>query len=171
MNRNPYDDRNSNNNGRGSPYDDRDFNRGTAPYDERNQYSPKNPYDDRNSYKNTYDDRNSFRNPNDDRNSFRNPNDERNSYDDRNRFPPNDPRNNEDYDDRNRYTNRDYEQSRLELERRNRIEDAALQRILGDVDKLASSECSSNVGAQWNFETNVNEATQQESVCKSTIKF
>lgn len=161
MNRNPYDDRNSNNNGRGSPYDDRDFNRGTAPYDERNQYSPKNPYDDRNSYKNTYDDRNSFRNPND----------ERNSYDDRNRFPPNDPRNNEDYDDRNRYTNRDYEQSRLELERRNRIEDAALQRILGDVDKLASSECSSNVGAQWNFETNVNEATQQESVCKSTIKF
>lgn len=151
MNRNPYDDRNSNNNGRGSPYDDRDFNRGTAPYDERNQYSPKNPYDDRNSYKN--------------------PNDERNSYDDRNRFPPNDPRNNEDYDDRNRYTNRDYEQSRLELERRNRIEDAALQRILGDVDKLASSECSSNVGAQWNFETNVNEATQQESVCKSTIKF
>lgn len=103
----------------------------------------------------------------------RNPYDDRNSYDDRNRYNgnhsnypndpnfPNNPRFNDDYDDRNRY-----EQHRLELERRNRIADANLRRILGDVDKLASAECALNVGAQWNFETNVNEDTQQESVCK-----
>lgn len=149
--RNPYDNRNSND-GR-NYYDDRNSNNGRAPNDDRNAYNPRNPYDDR------------------DVNNARNPYDDRNSYDDRNRYndnrPNDNPRLNDDYDDRNRYTNRDYEQYRLELERKNRIEDANLRRILDDVNKLAASECSINVGAQWNFETNVNEATQQESVCKS----
>lgn len=101
-----------------------------------------------------------------------NPYDERSKYDDPDSFGrfndrnPNNPNfNNDGYDDRNRYTNRDYEQYRLDLERKNRIEDANLRRILVDVDKLSSSECYINVAAQWNFETNVNEATQQESVC------
>lgn len=101
-----------------------------------------------------------------------NPYDERSKYDDPNSFGrfndrnPNNPNfNNDGYDDRNRFTNRDYEQYRLDLERKNRIEDANLRRILVDVDKLSSSECYINVAAQWNFETNVNEATQQESVC------
>lgn len=109
-----------------------------------------------------YDDRNSY---NGERNLY---NDDRNVYNDDRRYPinNNNPRYNNDYDysDRNRYSNRDYEQYRLDLERKNRIEDANLKRILADVDKLSSSECSLNVGAQWNFETNVNEVTQQESV-------
>lgn len=50
------------------------------------------------------------------------------------------------------------------MERRNRIEDANLRRILDDVDKLTSAECFNNVAAQWTFETNVNEVTQQASV-------
>lgn len=96
-----------------------------------------------------YDDRNVY---NDDRS---------NRVNDRPRYNNND---DDDYSDRNRYSNRDYEQYRLNLERKNRIEDANLRRILADVDKLSSSECFLNVGAQWNFETNVNEVTQQESV-------
>lgn len=56
------------------------------------------------------------------------------------------------------------EQARIEEERRLRIEEANLQRILGDVDEKSSLECSLNVNAQWNFETNANELTRQESV-------
>lgn len=133
-------------------------------YDDRNSYnSDRNLYNgDRNLYngdRNLYnDDRNVYNN--DDRNRFNN--------DDRNRFNNNPQYNNnnndDDYSDRNRYSNRDYEQYRLDLERKNRVEDANLRRILADVDKLSSSECSLNVAAQWNFEVNVNEATQQESV-------
>lgn len=155
------------NNNRNNLYDDR-----VNPYFDRNVYSGRNPYDNnRNQYDdnnryNGYNDQNRYNDgrPQDPRNPF---NDDRgNRYNsDRPYDPRNPPQYNDDYDDRNRYTNREYEQQRLELERRNRLEDANLQRILDDVDKLASSECSANVGAQWNFETNVNEATQQESVC------
>lgn len=105
-----------------------------------------NPYDDRNVYNNNF-------NPFED---IRSQNRSRDIYN---------PSYNDGYDNRNRYTNQDYEQYRLDLERKNRLEDANLRRILADVDKLSSSECFTNVAAQWNFETNVNEATQQESVC------
>lgn len=144
------------------------------PYSDRNVYGGRNPYDNRNPYEdNRYNDQNQNRyndgRPYDPRNQF---NDDRaNRYNGDRPFDPQNPPNqqfpnqfNNDYDDRNRQTYREYEQQRLELERRNRLEDANLRRILDDVDKLASSECSINVGAQWNFETNVNEATQQESV-------
>lgn len=60
-----------------------------------------------------------------------------------------------------------FEQERIEQERRYRIEEANLRRILGDVDQQSSIECSLNVGAQWNFETNVNEATQQVAVSEA----
>lgn len=155
-NRNSYDDRNSNN-GR-YPYDDRE-----VPYNPRNQNENRNQYDDRNRYN---DNRPNYPNDPNNPNSPNNPNYPNNPNDPN---YPNDPRFNNEYDDRNRYTDRDYEQHRLELERENRIKDANLRRILGDVDKLASSECSLNVGAQWNFETNVNEVTQQESVRKSSV--
>lgn len=56
------------------------------------------------------------------------------------------------------------EQARIEQERQYRIEEANLRRILGDVDEHSSIECSLNVGAQWNFETNANEVTQQAAV-------
>ncbi|XP_055305685.1 probable serine/threonine-protein kinase clkA [Sitodiplosis mosellana] len=115
-----------------------------------NRYGNNNPYDG-----NLYDDRNSF---NGDRNLY---NDDRKTRINNNPRYDNDDDN---YSDRNRYSNRDYEQYRLDLERKNRVEDANLRRILADVDKLSSSECFLNVGAQWSFETNVNEATQQESI-------
>lgn len=157
-------------------YDDR-----INPYTDRNVYSERNPYnnfqyDNRNPYENNryngqnrpfdgrpYDGRPYNDRPYDQRNQF---NDDRPRYNgDRPYDPRNPPSQYDDYDDRNKYTYRDYEKHRLELERQNRLEDANLRRILDDVDKLASSECSINVGAQWNFETNVNEVTQQESVC------
>lgn len=58
----------------------------------------------------------------------------------------------------------DDERTRIEQERRYRMEDANLRRILADVDERSSAECSLNVAAQWHFETNVNEITQQEAV-------
>lgn len=79
------------------------------------------------------------------------------NYDDRPGYGPNDYHSNE----------RPYfedERARLEEERRARIEEANLKRLLAEVDGRSSSECSLNVGAQWHFETNVNEATQQEAV-------
>lgn len=152
-------------------YDDR-----VNPYTDRNVYSERNPYnnfqlDSRNPYENNryngqnrpFDGRPYDGRPYDQRNQF---NDDRPSYNSERPYDPrNPPSQYDDYDDRNKYTYREYEQHRLELERHNRLEDANLRRILDDVDKLASSECSINVGAQWNFETNVNEITQQESVC------
>lgn len=56
------------------------------------------------------------------------------------------------------------EQARIEQERQYRLEEANLRRILADVDERSAIECSLNVGAQWNFETNANEVTQQEAV-------
>lgn len=133
-----------------------DFDRNRNPYNDN--YKPTYYNDDRNRdpnynrYGSGYDDRN--RNPNYNQNG--------DNYDDRNRDQYYNNRN--PYDDRNQYSNEDYEKSRLELERQNRIEDANLARLLDDVDELAASECNINVGSQWNFETNVNEQTQQESV-------
>lgn len=39
-----------------------------------------------------------------------------------------------------------------------------IRRLLQGLDAQASQQCTSNVAAQWNFETNVNEATQAEAV-------
>lgn len=39
-----------------------------------------------------------------------------------------------------------------------------IRRLLQGLDAQASQQCTSNVAAQWNFETNVNEATQGEAV-------
>ena len=52
----------------------------------------------------------------------------------------------------------------MENERRYRAELENLRRILAEVDQKSSAECFLNVNAQWNFETNVNEATQLEAV-------
>jgi hypothetical protein len=40
----------------------------------------------------------------------------------------------------------------------------AVRRFLQQIDAQSSEECSANVGAQWNFETDVNEATQLAAV-------
>ncbi len=52
----------------------------------------------------------------------------------------------------------------MEQERQFRIEDERLRSILAEIDQKSSLECSLNVAAQWNFETNVNEITQVEAV-------
>lgn len=62
------------------------------------------------------------------------------------------------------------EQARIEQERRYRIEEANLKRILADVNEKSAIECSLNVGAQWNFETNTNEVTQQAAVSSKQKK-
>lgn len=73
-------------------------------------------------------------------------------------------------DDQNQYNqnnNNGYqsdERYRLEQERQIQIEDERLRRILAEIDQKSSFECSLNVAAQWNFETNVNEITQVEAV-------
>lgn len=67
-------------------------------------------------------------------------------------------------DDNNDERDREEERFRYEQERQLRIENANLQRFLSDIDQRSSLECSLNVAAQWNFETNVNEVTQVEAV-------
>lgn len=51
-----------------------------------------------------------------------------------------------------------------EYERRMRIETEKLRQLMIEFDKKNSAECTLNVAAQWNFETNVNEVTQLEAV-------
>jgi peptidyl-dipeptidase A len=50
-----------------------------------------------------------------------------------------------------------------------RAETEKLRQLLIEIDKKNSEECSLNVAAQWNFETNVNEATQLDAVSVSSI--
>lgn len=74
---------------------------------------------------------------------------------------------NDDQNQYNQYNNNGYqsdERYRLEQERQIQIEDEALRRVLAEIDQKSSFECSLNVAAQWNFETNVNEITQVEAV-------
>ncbi|XP_031632391.1 homeobox protein 2-like [Contarinia nasturtii] len=163
-----YNNRNLNGKNEDVDDDDKYYSQPRSPYyiseKQRNRYG----YRDYSTFNGNYNYKNDGYNSNDGRNPYvnrnqyenRNPYDDRNSYDDRYINNPT----YDDYSDRNRYSNGDYDQNRLDLERRNRIEDANLKRILDDVDKLSSNECSLNVAAQWNFETDVNEATQQESI-------
>lgn len=50
-----------------------------------------------------------------------------------------------------------------DFSRRNRF-NGDIQRLLQGLDTQASQQCTSNVAAQWNFETNINERTQTEAV-------
>jgi hypothetical protein len=69
-----------------------------------------------------------------------------------------------DYNSYNDYQN----QYDVENERRIRLETEKLRQLLIEIDKKHSQECTLNVGAQWNFETNVNEASQLEAVSRVT---
>lgn len=51
-----------------------------------------------------------------------------------------------------------------EEERQNRAETERVRKFLAEIDAQNSVECSLNVQAQWNFETNVNEITQLHAV-------
>lgn len=48
-----------------------------------------------------------------------------------------------------------------------RVETEKLRQLLIEIDKKHSEECTLNVAAQWNFETNVNEGTQLDAVSAS----
>lgn len=62
------------------------------------------------------------------------------------------------------YNNNNQNQFDAEYQRRIRIETEKLKQLLNEIDKKSAEECTLNVAAQWNFETNVNEATQAEAV-------
>lgn len=53
---------------------------------------------------------------------------------------------------------------RAEQERLSRLETIKVRHILEHIDAQSSQECSLNVQAQWDFETNVNEVTQVHAV-------
>ena len=57
----------------------------------------------------------------------------------------------------------------IEYERRIRVETEKLRQLLLEIDKKHSSECTLNVAAQWNFETNVNEVSQLEAVSENYL--
>ncbi|KXJ82378.1 hypothetical protein RP20_CCG014031 [Aedes albopictus] len=168
---NDYDYRNRNRN----PYD-RDRNRYVSDVDNPDLYQNRQPY-----------------NPNQGQDRFRNPDgrynpnqrpyvsdvDNPDLYQDRNPYNQNP---NDDRFDPNRRpqfgppNERDFERGRprdsffqgpfrsAEEERRFRAETEKLRSFLTEIDRKSSLECSLNVGAQWNFETNVNEATQVEAI-------
>lgn len=58
----------------------------------------------------------------------------------------------------------------IEYERKLRVETEKLRQLLIEVDKKNSAECTLNVAAQWNFETNVNEVSQLEAVSFTSFR-
>ncbi|XP_037815729.1 angiotensin-converting enzyme [Lucilia sericata] len=80
-------------------------------------------------------------------------------------------------DDRNRFQNpfdgnqdrfnlnqRYGERQRFQQDRRYQIELEKLRNLLVETDQKGAQECTANVAAQWNFETNVNDFTQTEAL-------
>lgn len=79
---------------------------------------------------------------------------------DRNRFEnPFDPN-----QDRFNLNQRFYDRQRYQQDRRYQVELEKLRNLLVETDQKGSQECTANVAAQWNFETNVNDFTQSEAV-------
>lgn len=54
--------------------------------------------------------------------------------------------------------------------RQHSIETERVRRLLVEIDHKSSQECTANVVAQWNFETNVNEVTQTDAVSTCSLK-
>jgi hypothetical protein len=69
----------------------------------------------------------------------------------------------------NQYDNNFQTPYDVEYERKIRIETEKLRQLLAEIETKNSAECSLNVAAQWNFETNVNEVTQIEAVSRTLI--
>ncbi|XP_058056752.1 angiotensin-converting enzyme [Anopheles bellator] len=138
-----------------NPNRDDDRNRYNNPNNVR-PYNPNDPgFEGRNQDPNFRDQ--GFRDPN-----YRDPNRERYpgadpAYRDPGRFPG-------DPGYRDPYRSPEEERYRAENERRFRAEMEKLRSFLADIDRKSSLECSLNVAAQWNFETNINDATQVEAL-------
>uniref|UniRef100_A0A2M4BCM7 Angiotensin-converting enzyme n=1 Tax=Anopheles marajoara TaxID=58244 RepID=A0A2M4BCM7_9DIPT len=135
--------------------------------DDRNRYNPNaRPYNPNDPGFGGRNQDPAFRDPN-----YRDPNYRDPSYRDPNqRYPGTDPA----YRDpgrfpgdpgyRDPYRNPEEERYRAENERRFRAETEKLRSFLAEIDRKSSLECSLNVAAQWNFETNINDATQVEAL-------
>lgn len=93
---------------------------------------------------------------------------DRNSFYDQNN-PNRNPYGNNFNNYNNPYENNYQNQYDIENERRIRIETEKLRQLLTEIETKNSAECSLNVAAQWNFETNVNEVTQIEAVSSTLI--
>ncbi|KAL9874336.1 angiotensin-converting enzyme-like isoform 2-T9 [Glossina fuscipes fuscipes] len=80
-------------------------------------------------------------------------------YDFNNRQNPFDPN-----QDRFNLNQRYLDRQRFQQDRRYQIESEKLRNLLVETDHRGSVECTNNVAAQWNFETNVNAFTQTEAL-------
>ncbi|KAK9731652.1 hypothetical protein QE152_g13476 [Popillia japonica] len=61
--------------------------------------------------------------------------------------------------------NVDTERDRQRIDDRNRqIFRGNIEQLLQNLDVQSSQQCTNNVGAQWNFETNVNQVTQLDAL-------
>lgn len=162
--------------------------------DDRNRFNDRNQNDDRNRNGNSYDNRNRYEDPNQNpyNNPTRNPYDNRNTnpYDNRNQYErnrnPYENQNRNPYDnsnnrnpysnggvfsderDRDRNLNRGNvfadERTRYEQDYRYQQEMEKLRNFLSEIDHKGSQECTENVAAQWQFETNVNDHTSTSAV-------
>uniref|UniRef100_A0A0A1XT46 Angiotensin-converting enzyme n=1 Tax=Zeugodacus cucurbitae TaxID=28588 RepID=A0A0A1XT46_ZEUCU len=177
----PFSDYNSNNLGQQQ--------RDNPRYPNHNYDNPSDRFGNNNRYADNFDerqrDRDRYNNDNLDQARFNNPNNDYNARFNGNQPPvggnldPNSPFNsNNPYgNDRNRFDNpfrpnqdrfnlnndRYFERQRFQQDRRYQIELEKLRNLLVETDHKGSLECTANVGAQWNFETNVNEITQAEA--------
>lgn len=148
--RNPdkYNDHNRN----PDRYNDRD--RNPDRYNERDRY-PYRPNPDRERYPDRY---------NPDRPNYPNKyNGDRDPYYVNERDRNNQPYGPYSYNDRDRYNDPNYYYN-IENDPKYKAEIENLKRTLHDIDRKSSLECSQNVAAQWNFETNVNEVTHLDAV-------
>ncbi|KRT83864.1 hypothetical protein AMK59_4485 [Oryctes borbonicus] len=60
--------------------------------------------------------------------------------------------------------NVDIERDRQQIDETNqRIFRGNIEQLLQNLDVGSSQQCTNNVGAQWNFETNVNQVTQLDA--------
>lgn len=152
-----------------SPFSDNGANdRGPANFNEnqrfRNHNYDNNLYNERDLYNNNmnmlnrsrlFDDNpdfNSFYGRND---RFYNQNDRQSNFD-RNQ-------------DRFNLNQRFMDRQNFQQERVYQIEMEKLRNLLLEIDQKSSQECTTNVAAQWNFETNVNGYTQAEAVSSSQL--
>lgn len=116
-------------------------------YNERDQYNPNNNLINRSGL---FDDNPDFNGFYDRNNRFYNQNDRQNNFD------PN--------QDRFNLNQRYMERQNFQQERLYQVEMEKLKNFLLEIDQKSSLECTTNVAAQWNFETNVNGYTQAEAV-------
>lgn len=170
----PFSDYNNNNIGQQQ--------RDNYRFPNHNYENPTDRFNNNNRYADGFDGRQQdrFNNPNNDYNARFNGNQPPppvgSDFDPNSPFNPNNPYTNE----RSRFENpfrpnqdrfnlnndRYFERQRFQQDRRYQIELEKLRNLLVETDHKASLECTANVAAQWNFETNVNELTQAQAVSK-----